>query len=160
VTHLWSIPEPASGGTESATHGTMAALALSVSPHVSWRRTVFVMTCALLALMIAVGGFMALRVLGIGPAGSLFGKGSLANRDRILVADFSSPAADSALGGTVSEMLRSSLAQSHAVSVISAAGIGEALRRMEKPSDARLDVPLARELAEREGAKAIIHGEV
>src|SRR5262249_17909355 len=78
----------------------------------------------------------------------------------ILVIDFRAPSADSGLGGVIAEGLRTNLEQSRVISVVSAAGMADALRRMERPADTQLDLPLARELAEREGVKGIVHGEI
>ena len=152
-------PTHTPGGTLSIQQGTMESLALKASPHMSWRRTTMGGVAALIGLVVVVAAFMTLRAYGIGPFGSLLGRGSLSPSDRILVADFRA-SADSALGDVVSEALRTKLSQSRAIGVVSAAGIGDALRRMEKPANAHFDVPLARELAEREGVKGIVHGEV
>src|SRR5439155_496030 len=52
------------------------------------------------------------------------------------------------------------LAQSRVVRLLDAAAVGQALGRMGKRPGMALDVALARELAEREGAKAVVHGQI
>jgi len=162
VTRLASTVAPTvtPGGSMSVQQGPMATLALKAGPHISWRRTLLGGATSLAVLVVIVAAFMAMRAFGIGPAGSLFAKGSLSAKDRILVADFHSPAADSGLGNVISEALRTNLGQSRAINVVSSAGIADALRRMQRSTDARLDLSLARELAEREGVKAVVAGDV
>jgi tetratricopeptide (TPR) repeat protein/tRNA A-37 threonylcarbamoyl transferase component Bud32 len=147
-------------GGAAVSRSTLATLALKASPHVSWHRTATGGFVALGVFALLVAGFMASRALGIGPAGSLLAAGSLSERDRILVADFRSPGADSALGTVVAEAVRTNLAQSRAVRVVPASAIADGLRRMQRPSASHLGLALARDLAEREGIKAVVHGDV
>lgn len=144
----------------SVTQGTLAALAAKAGPHVSWRRTWLGGALAVGAFAVLIGGFMLLRALGIGPAGSLLAAGKLATRDRLIVTDFRVRGADSALGGVVSEAVRAQLGQSQVVTILSPANVAAALRRMQRPPTTRVDLTLAREIAEREGAKAVVDGDV
>ena len=62
------------GGTQStAARGTMATLAIKASPHVSWQRTMRGGMIAVGVFVLLVAGFMTMRAMGIGPAGSLLG---------------------------------------------------------------------------------------
>ena len=148
------------GSPATARHGTVARLALRASRHLSWRRTLRGNALALGAFAAGVAAFMAMRALGIGPVGSLFASGALRQQDRILVADFRAPAADSSLGGVVSDAVRTSLAQSRAIGVVRAGFLAAALQRMQKPATTRVDLALAREIAQREGIKAVVDGRV
>ena len=149
------------GGTPSiAIHGTMATLAMKASPHVSWRRAALGGTYAIGAFIALVGVFMVLRTLGIGPAGSLLAAGRLKERDRIVVTDFAVKGADSSLSAVVSEAVRTQLGQSDVFTVLSPATAVAAVRRMQRPATSRLDLALAREVAQREGAKAVVDGDV
>jgi len=148
------------GGTPSLQQGTMATLALRASPHVSWYRTAMGGVYATGTFVVLVGGWMLLRALGIGPAGSLMAAGVMGRNERILVADFTSPASDSSLGSVVTEALRTDLSQSRALSLVQPAQLRESLRRMERDPATKLDASLAREIATREGVKAIVEGEV
>jgi tetratricopeptide (TPR) repeat protein len=147
-------------GGKTATHGTMAGLALKASPHVTWRRTGRGGAVAVGAFAALVLAFMVMRALGIGPAGSLIGKGTFGAKETIVVADFKSPASDSSLGVTAAEALRTDLAQSTSLRVLTRAAVGEVLRLMQKPPESQVPFPLAREVASRQGAKAVLDGEI
>ena len=160
VHHVYTAtPQLTPGGTPSA-HGTMATLAIKASPHVSWRRTWIGGAAAVAAFVLLVTGFMATRALGIGPAASLRGTGDFDERETLVVADFRSPPGDSLLGATVSEALRTDLAQSASLKVLTRTDIREILTMMRRPDETQVSFPLAREIATREGAKAVLDGEV
>ena len=141
-------------------NGTLAQLAVRASPHVSWTRTARGGIAALTAFALLVAGYLVLRVLGIGPSGSLLAAGKLSAQDRVLVAAFDAASRDSALGEVVSEAVRTNLSQSRAVNVVSTNAVVGALQRMERPATARVDLALAREVAQREGIKAVVAGSV
>jgi tetratricopeptide (TPR) repeat protein/tRNA A-37 threonylcarbamoyl transferase component Bud32 len=146
------------GGTPP--RGTMATIALKASPHLTWRRTWLGGAVAVGAFAVLVIGFMVMRAFGIGPMGSLQGKGVLGTREMLVVADFRGPATDEALGPTVAEALRTDLGQSAAFNVVSRATLREVLGLMERPPETVVQYELAREIATREGAKAVLDGEV
>jgi tetratricopeptide (TPR) repeat protein len=147
-------------GGNTAAHGTMATLALKASPHVSWRRTWQGGAAAVGAFAALVLAFMVMRALGIGPAGSLMGKGAFGAKETIVVADFKPPASDTLLGITASEALRTDLAQSSSLKVLTKAAVSDILRLMKRSSDAGVPYDLAREVASREGAKAVLDGSI
>jgi DNA-binding SARP family transcriptional activator/TolB-like protein/thioredoxin-like negative regulator of GroEL len=91
------------------------------------------------------------------PAKSAAGFGE---RERVLVADFDNLTADSLMGDALAQALRIALANSPALRVAGAPTVAAALRRMRRPPDSRLDRELAREVAVREGIRAVISGEV
>src|SRR4029079_9456521 len=78
-------------------NGTMAQLAVKASPHVSWARTARGGVAALTVFALLVAGYLVLRVLGIGPSGSLMAAGKLTAQDKVLVATFDAASRDSAL---------------------------------------------------------------
>jgi eukaryotic-like serine/threonine-protein kinase len=158
---LTMTPTYTPGGTPGTTHGAMATLAMKASPHMSWRRAAMGGVYALAAFILLVGGFMTLRALGIGPAGSLFAAGKIQRNQPLLVADFGVKGnADTSLGGVVSEALRTDLAQSNVLSVMNVSAVRGALTRMRRPVTSRLDGALAREVAQREAVKAVVDGDV
>jgi DNA-binding SARP family transcriptional activator/tetratricopeptide (TPR) repeat protein len=108
----------------------------------------------------ALGAYIYSRVSEPEAAPSLVAAGSLASRDRVVVADFDDLVGDSLLAAGITEAFRVDLSQSPLVRVLSARQVAGALERMERQPDARLDAALARELAAREGAKAIVTGSV
>jgi tetratricopeptide (TPR) repeat protein len=87
-------------------------------------------------------------------------KGVMEARDQILLADFTNRTADTTLATTLTELLRIDLAQSRVVRLVDPATVIAARRRMVVDPDTPLDEALARELAEREGVKAVLAGEV
>lgn len=117
----------------------------------TWSRALTGGILAFAALGLAASGFMGLRTLGIGPAGTLMARGELGERDLIVLADFGNATRDSLLGGVVTEALRIDLGQSPVVRVAEPALVNDVLRRMERDPGVAFDRELARELAVREG---------
>jgi len=147
-------------GGSPAPQGAMATIAVWAAPHVSWRRTAIGGAMALGVFIALVAGWMLLRTLGIGPAGSLISSGKLSERDRVILTEFTGPVTDSLLGPTVTEAFRTDLAQSQSLGVLSLTAVREALQRMQRPVATHVDYALAREIASREGIKAVIDGDV
>ena len=77
------------GGTSTAARGTLHTIAIKASPHVSWRRTWMGGALAVGAFVVLVVGWMVMRALGIGPAGSLLGAGKLGAGDQIILVNVS-----------------------------------------------------------------------
>jgi len=152
-------PQLTPGGTAAVPGGgTMANLAVKASPHVSWRRAWIGGAFALGSFAAIVAAFMVLRAMGIGPAGSLLAAGKMGERERLIVTDFQAP--DSSLAALVNEAVRTNLGQSRVISIMPPIAIGGALQRMQRPATSRLDLALAREIAEREGVKVIVDGTI
>jgi tRNA A-37 threonylcarbamoyl transferase component Bud32/tetratricopeptide (TPR) repeat protein len=147
------------GGSRTA-HSTMTRIAVKASPWVSWRKTAIGGMIALGAFAVLVGAFMVLRALGIGPAGSLLASGKLKSNEQLLVTDFGATGADTSLGSAVTEAVRADLGESSVISVVPASMVGAALTRMQRPTSSRLDLSLAREVAQREGVRAVVDGNV
>jgi TolB-like protein len=140
--------------------GTMATLALKASPHLSWKRAWTGGAMAVGGFAALVVGFMVLRALGIGPMGSLQGKGVFGAHEMLVIADFKPPAEDSTLGATVAEALRTDLAQSSSLNVMTRSALREELVLMQRQDLPRIEYAVAREIATRSGAKAVLDGEV
>ena len=109
-----------------------------------------------------VAGAAVVLLLAVG--GIWWGRGRMtaeaAVRRPVLLADFTARNADSTLAAIVTQTLRSDLAQSPVVVLLSPDRVEEALARSGRSRDTRVDLPLARELAQREGAVATVGGEV
>ena len=140
--------------------GFPAAVAATRGRHHSWRARAVLGAVALIAFVAVVGGFMTMRDAGIGPFASLLGAHKLARRDRVIVADFTTAGADTALGAVVSEAVRADLDQSPIVSVVTPQTVASTLQLMQRPPNASLDTSLARQVALREGAKAVVSGNI
>ncbi len=131
------------------------------APHwLTWRRALIAAGSGFGLLGIVTGTHAAMRQLGIGPVGTLVASGVLAQRDRLVLADFENRTRVSTLGPSLTEALRVDLAQSGVIRLLDAAAVGQALTRMGRTPGTPLDPPLARELAQREGAKAVVHGQI
>ncbi len=139
--------------------GTMAGLALRASPHLTFRRTFRAGLVALGGFAVVVIAVMVMRMFGVGPAASLMAAGALNDRERLLVIDFDA-GADSSLSHVVTEAVRTNLGQSRVVSIMPPTALAAALQRMQRAATTRVDLTLAREIAVREGAKAIVSGSV
>ena len=150
------------GGSRSLTAGggTMATLAIKAMPHVSWKRTARGGIIAVSAFILLITGYMAMRLLGIGPAASLLSSGKLSASDRVVVAAFDAPGADSSLGSTIAEAVKTNLSQSSAVHIMPTSTVVATLEQMQRPDTARVDYATAREIAQRSGAKAVVTGSI
>jgi TolB-like protein len=155
VTAEIPVLTPASG----ATHGTMTTVALKANRFLTWRRVFRTAAATILAFAIAVIAVMVLRGFGVGPAASLLAAGRLHGRERLLVTDFAA-GKDSSLSHVVTEAVRTNLGQSKAVSIMPPTAIAAALQRMQRPASGSIDISLGREIAVREGVKAIVGGSV
>ena len=91
---------------------------------------------------------------------SLLGTGTLARKDRLLVADFADLASDSMLAAAVTEVLRIDLTQSPFVTVLTPRQVRTTLARMERAPAVAVDDSVAREVALRMGVKAFVTGSV
>jgi serine/threonine-protein kinase len=115
---------------------------------------------AAIGLGAAATQYLTVRSRELTSRETLLGAGILTRRERLLLADFGTRQVDSGLGGVLTEAFRIDLAQSPAVTLVPPGQVAEVLARMERPDTARLDPALAREIAVREGIKAVVTGEI
>ena len=156
----FGLPDWVFGGSAFVMALGLPLILWTAYARASWRRTGQTGLAAIGSYALLIAAFMLLRQFGIGPVGSLFAKGLVKESDALLVAEFESPPTDSTLGGVVADGIRTGLAQSHAVRVLDPSVVAQALQRMQKPSGTKLTLDVAKELAEREGIKAIVAGKV
>ncbi len=128
--------------------------------HFTWRKAILGGGAALVGLAVIVGGFMAMRTLGIGPVGSLVASGVLDEQARLVLADFENATSDSTLGETVAELFRIDLNASPAITLLSSGQVADILTRMERPEDTPLTADVVSEIAIREGIKAYLIGDI
>jgi serine/threonine-protein kinase len=124
------------------------------------RKVTAVGALAVIGLTAAATQYLTVRSREPTPRGTLLGAGILAQRERLLLADFGTRQVDNSLGGVLTEAFRIDLAQSPVVTLVSPVQVAEVLARMERPDTARLDQTLAREIAVREGIKGVVTGEI
>ena len=126
----------------------------------TWPKAISGGVAAFAGLGLLTSGYMLMRALGIGPVGSLVAAGTLKERERIIVADFDNRTGDRLLGEALSQAFRVDFAQSPVVTSVQPEFVRDVLSRMGKPDSARLELPLAREVAIREGIKAVVAGDI
>jgi serine/threonine-protein kinase len=149
-----SAAEPPHGPTSPST----ARTSQSGRPEPSRSRTATTRFYGIAGFVGVVVAFMWLRAAGVRPFASLLSAGALGTNAPLLVADFNTTAADSTLSGPLALALRTSLGQSRVVSIVPIGRIASALTLMKRAPDSKLDLPLAREVAQREGVKAVVAG--
>jgi len=142
------------------TTGTHLPAPTGVERLFTWRRAVAGGVVAFSALAILAAAYTAMRLLGIGPVGTLVASGVLKERQPIILADFENHATDSALGPTLTEAFRVDLSQSPTVKLVDAQVIGDALKLMQRPPQTPVTPALAREVAQRQGIKAVVEGQI
>jgi tetratricopeptide (TPR) repeat protein len=124
------------------------------------RRAVTGGVAAFAGLGLVTAGYMAMRSFGIGPVGTLVASGKLAERERLIIADFTNTTRDSMLGPAVTQAFRVDFSQSKLVSPVEADYVRRVLRRMQVADSLPVNLALAREIAERQGWKAVVAGEL
>jgi tetratricopeptide (TPR) repeat protein len=126
----------------------------------SWRRSLLGGGIAFGGLALAAAVYMAMRLLGIGSVGTLVAKGALKARDPILLADFENRSPDTTLGPTLTEAFRVDFSQSPTVRLLDPQQVADGLKRMQRRAGTPVTGAVARELAQRSGAKAIVTGQI
>ena len=124
----------------------------------TWRNALVGGALAFVLLAAVTTAFMFMRNQGIGPVGSLVAKGLLDERSPIILADF--VADDPGLSRAATEAFRVDLSQTRIVKVAERSSLEPALERMQADPNQPLTESVARELAVREGLKAVIAGEI
>jgi serine/threonine protein kinase/Flp pilus assembly protein TadD len=84
----------------------------------------------------------------------------LTERDTVLVADFANATGDTVFDGTLRQALAVQLEQSPFLHIFSDERIRATLRYMNRSADERLTVPVAREICQRQGLKALLTGSI
>lgn len=124
----------------------------------TWRNALVGGTLAFVLLTAVTTAFMFMRNRGIGPVGSLVAKGLLDERSPVILADF--VADDPGLSRAATEAFRVDLSQTRIVKVAERSSLEPALERMQADPSQPLTESVAREVAVREGMKAVISGEI
>jgi eukaryotic-like serine/threonine-protein kinase len=132
----------------------------AMSRWFTWRKALLGGGLAFAGLTLTAGAYTAMRVLGIGPVGTLVASGVLKERERLVLADFENHASDTTLGTSLTEAFRVDLSQSPTLRLVDAGEMSDALSRMQRPTTGGVTPALAREIAERIGSKAVVTGQV
>jgi len=126
----------------------------------TWRNAILGGLGAFTLLGLSIFGYFVMWSSGIGPVGNLAAQGVFADREPVVLADFVTTTGDPGTGRLVTEALRVDLVESSALAVLPESYLAEAKQRMGLPADAALTNQVAREIALRDGIKAVIQGEV
>ena len=142
------------------TTGLHVATPVGLEKHITWRKALTGGGMAFAGLAVVASGFMGLRSMGVGPAATLMTSGVFDEQEELILAHFANRTTDSTLGPTVTELVRVSLSQSTVVRLLDPARISESLTRMQRQPDAPVPESIALEIAERDGFKAVLAGEI
>jgi serine/threonine protein kinase/Tfp pilus assembly protein PilF len=85
---------------------------------------------------------------------------ALTEKDTILLTDFTNTTGDPVFDGTLKTALQVSLAQSPFLKLVSQQEVARTLKLMGKPPDARVTPEVGREICQRGGIKALVHGSI
>jgi serine/threonine protein kinase/Flp pilus assembly protein TadD len=114
-----------------------------------------------LLLKIVVPALVALAAIAL--SGLLFWRthaNRLTEKDSILLADFTNTTGDAVFDGTLKTALQVSLAQSPFLSLVPEQATRDTLRLMGRPPDTKITPEIAREICQRRGVKAMVHGSI
>jgi DNA-binding SARP family transcriptional activator/tetratricopeptide (TPR) repeat protein/TolB-like protein len=165
-----TVAAPAGPPAIDAPHETPATSGVAVPagaaalgpsrPRTPARRRALVLGGVVAAVLLAGGAAAYVTTRDARAEPSLLAEGTLARKDRLLVADFADLAEDSALVAAITEVFRVDLSQSPFVKVLTPRQVRTTLTRMERAASVAVDDSVAREVAERMGVKAFVTGSV
>jgi tetratricopeptide (TPR) repeat protein len=115
---------------------------------------------AMVVVAVIALGYLGLRWAGVLPGDTLRAAGALAPSDQLVLTDFADRAGDSSLAAALTEAFRVDFAESGLVSLASPDRVRGTLRLMQRPDTAPLTAALGREVAQRDGLKAVLTGDV
>jgi serine/threonine protein kinase/tetratricopeptide (TPR) repeat protein len=126
-----------------------ASSAVAATPAPSSRKHWYIAAVALVAVAIAVGGFLYKR-----------GTRTLTEKDSILLTDFVNTTGDAVFDGTLKQALAVQLEQSPYLNVLPQERVRNTLKFMGRSPDERVTPDLARDICQREGVKAVLNGAI
>jgi len=126
----------------------------------TWRNALFGGLAMAMLLTIGTAGYSGLRSAGIGPLGSLVAKGVFETNNNLILSEFEDRTPDGTLGETVTALFRTDLSQSSVVHILDGGELSQVLIGMQRNQKEPLTYEVAVELAQQEGVKAVISGEV
>ena len=137
--------QPSSGRHKAA---SASAIAVPVEPaHRTWR---VILPLVLFVVIAAAAGIFFWRSRTT----------QLTEKDSILLADFTNTTGDPVFDGTLKTALQVSLAQSPFLNLISQQEVSRTLKLMGQAPDARVTPEIGREICQRNGIKALVHGSI
>jgi eukaryotic-like serine/threonine-protein kinase len=134
--------------TPSVTAGSPPSVS-AVSPPATKSKRWMVIAAAVVMLAAIAGGFLYSRRAH-----------ALTEKDYILLTDFTNTTGDAVFDGTLKQALAVQLQQSPFLNVFPEERVRQGLKYAGKSPDERVTVPVARDLCQREGVKAIMAGSI
>jgi TolB-like protein len=157
----WGVPDSSKGEAGAEPEALADTERHTPERHwLTWRKAIVGFVAAFALWGVVVAAYMTMRAMGIGPVASLVAAGVIDERERLILADFENNTADALLGQAATEAFRIDFSQSSLVTVVDPAYLGNVLRLMQEDPDQPLTEALAMEVAEREGIKAVVAGEI
>ncbi|MBI3477443.1 MAG: protein kinase [Acidobacteria bacterium] len=138
-----SVSSPAAASGANATQSSASGIA----PAAKSRRWLFV-GAAVVVVALAAGFFYSRRA------------SALTEKDFILLTDFTNTTGDTVFDGTLKQALAVQLEQSPFLNVYPQERVREALKFAGRSPDDRVTVPVARDICQREGIKAVLAGSI
>ncbi len=126
----------------------------------TWKNALMGGIGAFALLGFSLVAYFVMWTTGIGPVGNLVAQGVIDERDPVLLAEFDNRTTDEMLGSVVTDALRVDLLESQVVTLVDDALVEETLQRMGRDEASAITSGVAREVAVREGIKAVIEGDV
>ncbi|MGC2272558.1 MAG: protein kinase, partial [Candidatus Sulfotelmatobacter sp.] len=136
---------PSSGKAKVA-----SAAAIPVASEPRTRRLRVMVPAALLAVAVVVAGIFFWRSRA----------NQLTEKDSILLVDFTNTTGDPVFDGTLKTALQVSLAQSPFLNLVPQQEVTQTLKLMGQPGDARVTPEIGREICQRNGIAALVHGSI
>jgi TolA-binding protein len=116
---------------------------------------------AMVALLgLGTMGYSGVRTAGLGPWGSLQARGIFEAEEALILAEFEDHTDGGTLGETVTALFRIDLGQSPSVVLLERSRLSPALVRMQRDPKDPMTHDVALEIAQREGVKGVVMGEV
>ena len=126
----------------------------------TWRNWALGGVAVFALLGLGTMGYSGIRSAGLGPWGSLQAKGVFEPDERLILADFEDHTEGGTLGETVTALFRIDLSQSRSLVLLERAQLSPGLVRMQRDPMDPMTHDVALELAQREGVKGVVMGEV
>lgn len=152
-------PETLVGRVPDEVYQNPAAHPLHGERLFTWRNAILGGVGAGTLLVAAVIAYVGMWAAGIGPMGNLVAQGVIAQGDAVVLATFADHTGEG-LGEVVTEALRVDLSRAEVLRVVDGAELGDVMTLMQLPEGTPFSAEVAREVAIRQGIKAVLHGDV
>jgi len=139
----------APASVSSSARAAVSASSGTIAPVRGRKKIIIVGAVAALVLVVVGGIFL-----------SQSRAGKLTEKDSIVLADFTNTTGDAVFDGTLKTALQVSLAQSPFLSLVPENEVQSTLKLMGKAPDTRITPDIAREICQRQGIKAMVHGSI